>query len=473
MTLRARLLIVVFVVFAAVTTSAFVVISTQRRFLIDQIDRQLRTASVPLARLPSFAPADLPVNISAPGPRPPQVLSDLWIGEIDKGDQLVQRAAPGLSVRATPRIDVAATLRAARAGRSFNAPAATGSGPFRMRAVERTDGTTVVFGVSLSRVDQSSSRLRLVVGLGAATILGIVALLVLWVWRLGLRPVRRITEAAEAITAGDLDHRADVTGTRNEAAVLAASFNTMLDARQQAEERLRRFVADASHELRTPLTSIRGYAALFRRGGLPDRAAVDDAMRRIGQEATRMHMMVDDLLLLAELDQGRPLARDIVDLALIVNDTATDALVVDPRRTVQVQVAESLVTIGDDHRLRQVVAALVTNALVHTRGDVRIRGFADSLGYPTIEVCDDGPGMERSVASHAFDPFFRRDASRSRSHGGAGLGLTIAQSIVVAHDGVIELETSPDAGTTVRVRLPRAPTRDGRASAGSIAVVEG
>jgi two-component system OmpR family sensor kinase len=452
MTLRARLLIVVAAIVVAVTASAFVIISTQRHFLIDQIDNQLRTASGPLSRLPRST-ANLPQRLGTRGGRPPQLLSDLWVGEIDKNGHLVQRAAPGLSVRATPRVDVGTALAAAHSGQSFNVPAATGSGTFRMRAVERSDGTTVVLGISLNRVDQSSNRLLLALTLGAGLIVAIVALLVWWVWRLGLRPVRRITETAEAITGGELDQRADVVGTRNESARLAAAFNTMLDAREQAEDRLRRFVADASHELRTPLTSIRGYSTLYRRGGFRDRAAVDDAMRRIGQEATRMHVMVDDLLLLAQLDQGRPLASDTVDLAAIVNDVATDALAVDPHRPVQVDVVEPLATVGDDHRLRQVVAALVTNALVHTAGEVRIRGFSGATNHPIIEVSDDGPGMDTDVATHAFERFFRGDVSRSRSHGGAGLGLAIVQSIVVAHDGVIELETNRASGTTFRLRF--------------------
>ena len=457
MTLRARLLIVVAAIVVAVTASALVVTSTQRRFLIDQVDSQLRTASVPLSRIPRVT-ANAPRGFASPAGRP-QVLSDLWVGEIDKSGHLVERAAPGLSVRATPRVDVGVSLAAARSGRSFNAPAATGIGPFRMRAVKRSDGTTVVLGISLKRVDESSNRLGLAAAAGAGLIVAIVALMVWWVWRLGLRPVRRITDTAEAITGGALDQRADVTGTRNEAARLAAAFNAMLDAREQAEDRLRRFVADASHELRTPLTSIRGYSTLYRRGGFRDRAAVDDAMRRIGQEATRMNLMVDDLLLLAQLDQGRPLAHDTVDLATIVNDVATDALAVDPHRTVQVEVAAPLATIGDDHRLRQVVAALVTNALVHTAGEVRIRGFAGVEQDPIIEVSDDGPGMASDVAAHAFERFYRGDVSRSRSHGGAGLGLAIVQSIVVAQEGVIELETNQAAGTTVRLRFRADPQK--------------
>lgn len=460
MSLRARLLVVVAVVVAAVTISALVVIGTQQHFLSQQVDDQLRVAAARVVRLPAFANAPNTTPRTPPtGTRPVPLndrgrfISDTWIGEI-VGNRVVERVAPRLGNESSPRVGVTQATAAARSGRTFDAPATSGSSRFRMRAVRRSDGRVVVLGVSLRRVDAAVSRLRLALILGASLIAAIVVLLAWWVWRLGLRPVRRVTLAADAVAAGDLDHRVDVPTSGSEASRLASAFNEMVDARQQADERLRRFVSDASHELRTPLTSIRGYAELHRRGGLPDREAIDDAMRRIGAEATRMHALVEDLLLLARLDEGRPLAHDPVDLGVALREIASDARVVDPKREVEVEVEDPLLVTGDDDRLRQVLSALVTNALVHTTGAVRIRGYRNGNSTAVIDVSDEGPGMEPEVSTRVFDRFFRAAPGRSRDHGGSGLGLAIVSSIVHAHGGKVEVDSTPQRGSTFRVELP-------------------
>jgi two-component system OmpR family sensor kinase len=271
-----------------------------------------------------------------------------------------------------------------------------------------------------------------------------------------------MTKTADAITAGQLDQRIDPPTPGTEAAHLARALNSMLDQRQRTEEQLRQFVGDASHELRTPLTSIRGYAELYQRGGLPTPEGVEDAMRRIRYESIRMEHLVDELLLLAQLDQARPLAAEPVDVGQLVRDAASDASAASPDRTITVNTTAPLVIVGDEHKLRQVLAALVTNSLRHTTSEVSLRGIAGSGGQVVIEVDDNGPGMAPDVASRAFERFYRGDPSRQRGSGGTGLGLAIVDSIVRAHGGTIELQTDPKTGTRVRVVLPGVPP-NGRA----------
>jgi two-component system OmpR family sensor kinase len=294
---------------------------------------------------------------------------------------------------------------------------------------------------------------------------GVVAAVLLlagwWVLRLGLRPIADLTEVADAIATGERDRRATVGQPGTEAAHLARAFNLMLDERAATEDRLRQFVGDASHELRTPVTVIRGFTDLYRQGGL-DEAGTEDAMRRIGQESARMAGLVDDLLLLARLDQGRPLERAQVDLSAVIHDTALDATATHPSREVLVDTSDRLVVMGDDARLRQVIGNLVGNAFAHGGPDatVTLRGHGDD-GIAVVEVSDNGVGMDEHTAQHAFDRFFRADGARTRHRGGAGLGLPIAKAIVEAHGGALELTSAPGRGTTVRMVLPnRQETRN-------------
>jgi two-component system OmpR family sensor kinase len=316
----------------------------------------------------------------------------------------------------------------------------------------------LLVAVTLQRADATTERLQWAVIGGAVGTLAVLGLAGWWIVRLGLRPIAEVTAAADAITAGERHTRVTVTNARTEAGHLGRAFNVMLDEHQAVEDRLRRFIADASHELRTPVASIRGFADLHRQGGLDSPDALADAMRRIGGESARMADLVDDLLLLARLDEGRPLAREPVDLAVILHDAALDVSVTHPSRVVDLDVTEPLVVIGDDARLRQVVTNLVHNALRHAGPDARIT----LRGHPRGQVCvvevhDDGVGLDADGAAHAFDRFWRADHARARSGAGAGLGLSIVRAIVDAHGGRVALESAPGAGTTVRLGLPAAP----------------
>jgi two-component system OmpR family sensor kinase len=226
--------------------------------------------------------------------------------------------------------------------------------------------------------------------------------------------------------------------------------------RRASEERLRRFVADASHELRTPLTSIRGYAELFRRGADARPEDLAKSMRRIEEESTRMSELVEELLLLARLDQGRPLERASVDLTRVALDAVEDARAVQPGRRIQIEEPGPVMIDGDEARLRQVAANLLSNALIHTpeRTGIRVRVSKDGVSA-LFEVADDGPGLTAEQAEKVFDRFFRVDPARSRETGSAGLGLSIVAAIVHAHGGDVKLETAPGRGATFVVRLPR------------------
>jgi len=296
---------------------------------------------------------------------------------------------------------------------------------------------------------------------------GVTIVLLLATWFLvhrALRPLQRMGDTARSIVASDLHRRVEPAGDTTEVGRLGLALNTMLDQleaafaeRAASEQRLRHFVSDASHELRTPLTSMRGYAELLRRN--PDMSAEDIilAMRRIEDEANRMGILVDDLLLLARLDQGRPLERNPVDLEAMVRDAVSDARVTDSQRSIAATVSAPLVVTGDDARLRQALGNLLRNALVHTPAgtpvEVALRHEDD---HAVLDVVDHGPGIPSGKAERIFERFYRADPGRSRDQGGSGLGLSIAAAIVGAHGGRISLHPTESGGATFRIELPLA-----------------
>ncbi len=367
----------------------------------------------------------------------------------------------------------------AQASAKGNAPFTVGSvggGPdWRVRAL--VFGPVVVYEAnSLEDVDRTVNRLdidELVIGL---TVLALMAIVSYWVVRRNLRPLTDVEHTAAAIAAGDYSQRVPDHDPRTEVGRLAVSVNAMLtqvenaflvrqaseEAALASEQRMRRFVTDASHELRTPLTSIRGFAELYRQGAAANPDDLARLMRRIEDEAARMGLLVDDLLMLARLDQQRPLEREIVNLMTLAADAVHDAAAVAPDRAITLEVidgAAAVEIVGDESRLRQVVGNLVTNALTHTPAGtpvtVRVgsRTDADEL-LGVLEVRDQGPGLDEEASARVFERFYRADPSRTRSLGGTGLGLSIVAALVAAHGGRVELETSPGEGATFRVLLP-------------------
>jgi two-component system OmpR family sensor kinase len=294
-------------------------------------------------------------------------------------------------------------------------------------------------------------------------VLAALAGLGLWVVRLGLRPLDAIGTTAAAIAAGDLSQRVDRAERHTEVGRLGLALNAMLGqiesafkARAASERKLRRFVADASHELRTPLAAVRAYAELFSRGA--DRRPDDLArsMEGIERESERMSLLVEDLLLLARLDEGRPLEREPVALDEVVTEAVETALTVEPDRSIELE-AEPAPVLGDRVRLRQIVDNLLGNVRAHTPPGAPARVRVSRLdGSALIEVEDSGPGLSAEDAERVFERFYRADQSRSRTSGGVGLGLAIVAAVAEAHGGAVAARSEPGRGATFRITLPLA-----------------
>ncbi|HET7722639.1 MAG TPA: HAMP domain-containing sensor histidine kinase, partial [Acidimicrobiales bacterium] len=358
----------------------------------------------------------------------------------------------------------------------FTTPAVERGAPgFRVVVVPLSPNDNLVVAVPMDDVVQTLGRLVLIELVTTAAVLAGVGGLALVVVRTGLRPLEDIGRTAGAIAEGDLSRRVEWAEPGTEVGRLGLSLNAMLsqiqsafEARQASEDRLRRFVADASHELRTPLTSIRGYAEMFRRGASERPEDLATSMRRIEEESARMGVLVDDLLLLARLDQGRPLDRRPVDLTRVAADAVADARAVEPERSITLetpglQPGAGLMVLGDELRLRQVAANLLANARQHTPPTAAIRvGVRRDNGSVVLEVADDGPGLLPEEAAKVFERFYRADLSRNRNQGGTGLGLSIVAAVAEAHGGRAKVESTPGQGARFWVELPSVAAAEGQ-----------
>ena len=323
---------------------------------------------------------------------------------------------------------------------------------------------TVVLAIPIDDIPPTLAQLLQLEVFISVAVVGATAILAWLIIHIGLRPLQRIGAAAGEIAAGDLSRRVEPATSRTEIGRLGLALNAMLTQIEQAfaqskasEQRLRRFIADASHELRTPLTSIRGYSEMLRRGAAESPTDSDLARRRIEEESVRMSTLVDDMLLIARLDQGRALEMRPVDLQAIARDAASDARVVAPQRDVSLNADSPAVVNGDDTRLRQVLGNLVRNALVHTPSKTPIEiAVTTEDGVARMSVADHGPGLRAEERERIFEPFYRADPSRSRDSGGAGLGLSIVTAVVSAHGGNVTLRETSGGGATFEVELPLA-----------------
>jgi len=341
---------------------------------------------------------------------------------------------------------------------------ASGEPNWLLRSARLTDrGDILLVGMRTSESDELINRTANVAIVSSAVALITVALLASRTVRRGLRPLVNIANTAAAIGAGDLTRRVESAEPRTEVGQLGIALNGMLGQiesafrkRKASEDRLRRFVADASHELRTPVATIRGYAELFRRGAQNRPDDLAKVMRRIESEAARMGSLVDELLLLARLDQGRPLEHERVDLAELAADALADAQAAEPERPLTLHGNGPVVVRGDALRLRQVMGNLLSNVLQHTPAGtpagVRVEVQEQ---YAVVEVTDQGPGLTEEHQEQVFERFFRVDGSRSREHGGVGLGLAIVAAVTAAHSGDVSVTSEPGKGATFRVRIPR------------------
>jgi len=336
-------------------------------------------------------------------------------------------------------------------------------GDYRVLAMaDPFGGGSTVVAVPQHDVEATLHRLLLVEGLviiGVLLLLGLAAGVVV---RVGLLPLDRMGHTAGAIAGGDLSHRVETTDPRTEVGRLGIALNAMLDRledafseREASENRLRQFIADASHELRTPLASIRGYAELFRIGAARDPAETEKAMRRIEDEAQRMGVLVEDLLTLARLDEVADVPHREVDLGALAQDAVDDARAMAPDRDIELRANGDGAVVGEPFQLRQVLANLLRNALVHTPAGTEIDvSVQRSEREVVLEVRDHGPGLPTDDADALFERFWRAEGGRERGKDGAGLGLAIVAGIVDGHAGSVRASNAPGGGASFEVRLP-------------------
>lgn len=468
------LLVAVAFVLIGVTTVAAV-----RASALDRLDQQV-LAGLDMVAGPGGPAGEGPSPDSDAGSgRPPPRIGTLQVLLRDDGTTLASGYTDGTGSEIPLTDAQISILTSARLPHRTPVTVDLGGsiGTVRVAAEDRGD-VMVVSGSSFQDVTATTTTtaLILVAVLGGVLLL-VTVVLTLMVTR-ALRPLHRLAGTARRVTERPLatghvllPDRVDPADTDPDTEVgqVGSALNTMLShiegaltARQDSEEQLRRFVADASHELRTPLATIRGYAELTQGDDAPMTPTQERSLTRITAEATRMSALVDDLLLLARLDAGQPLRRDPVELTHLVIEAVDDAHVADPDHRWLLEVDESLDVLGDEDRLRQVLINLLGNARSHTPAGTTITASLDREGQDVVlRITDDGPGIDPELCARLFERFSRGDRSRTRETsadrsgraGGTGLGLSISQAIVRAHDGRMDVSSGPGR-TTFTVRLP-------------------
>ncbi|MEU6164606.1 HAMP domain-containing sensor histidine kinase [Streptomyces tanashiensis] len=487
MSLRTRLLCLSTALVAVGLLGTGVIVTTALQgYLQDRVDDRLVLTGQIAARLIPPAGTDTPPSVQALS-----ILGDTTVTYLDDAGT-TRRAFDASTVPpgggpALPALDHAAVL--SHEGRPFTVSARDGDHSWRVIALpqpaqvfppERSDARgSVVVATSLDEVDRTVAETRnLSLTVGAALLVALTAAGWFAV-RSGLRPLTRIEETATAITAGDYSHRVpELAAPHTEVGRLTDCLNQMLaqidtafQARAAAEARTRRFFADAGHELRTPLVGIKGYTDLYRMGALPTRADVDQTMTRIAAESERLTRLVEEMLLLARIDEDAAGAErdrqpssalDLapMDLRTLAADAIHDVRALDATRPVNLTgpgggKPSTAPAVADEARLRQVVTNLIGNAVTHTPPGTPIRvGVGTADDQAVLEVADQGPGLTTEERERVFDRFYRTDDSRARTTGGSGLGLAIAHALVTAHGGRIVLDTAPGQGCTFRILLP-------------------
>ncbi|MGC5168674.1 sensor histidine kinase [Luteimicrobium sp. DT211] len=477
--LRSRLVAIVSALLAVgLVVAAVSSITLVQRYLVDQVDEQLTQNADTVAQMAQtrqFSSTALPSQY--------YVEVDFLSGSVKPYNQ--DRVVELYGTPQAPDLTVAQV--AARGRAPFTVESVDKSGnasgyKWRMLAAagySPTDGSLnaiVYVALPLADVQSTVHQLGKVLGLTAFAVIIVGAALGYWLVRRELRPLHAIETTAAAIAGGDLTQRVPQEPPSTEVGSLTASLNAMLAqiessfaAQEASEGRMRRFVSDASHELRTPLATIRGYGELYRMGALTTSDQVDDTMRRIEDSASRMGTLVNDLLALARLDEGRPVRKEPVDLTALAQDATRDLEALDPSREVSLTsltppgprdaspTVPDVVVTGDEDRLRQVLVNLVGNVARHTPAGTPAQvavGVTDDGARGVLEVRDHGPGVSEEQARHVFERFYRADSSRNRASGGSGLGLAIVAAIVGAHDGHVAVRDTPGGGLTVRIEVP-------------------
>jgi two-component system OmpR family sensor kinase len=399
------------------------------------------------------------------GPSPTEVPGDCYQVRRASGFVLLHQcfpAYPGAEEPSGPRLPAQVSLPSQPNTPSgdrvhfFTVSGRSGSGRYRVRASEDPQelGYVLLIAQPIHAEDSTLHRLFLIESLVTVIVLAALAALALWIIRISLSPLRRIEQTAAAITAGDLSRRVEYADPQTEVGRVGSALNVMLDRIEASDRRLRRFIADASHELRTPLAAVRAYAELFGRGAAARPADLERSMSGITRETERMSLLVDDLLLLARLDEGRPLEQKPVDLAVVVGEAVDAARVVEPGRPIGLSIEPATVT-GDEAPLRQVVDNLLANARTHTPEGTPVSVDLGRIdGHAVLTVADHGPGLTEEQAARVFERFYRADDSRARASGGAGLGLSIVAAVTEAHGGTAEARPTAGGGATFVITLP-------------------
>jgi len=322
---------------------------------------------------------------------------------------------------------------------------------------------SVIVAQSLSDFDRTMHKINRIFWLIGFIVLFLIGFAARQVIKLSMKPLEDVEVTAEKIAAGDLSARLENFEPDTEVGRLSSSLNTMLGRieesfaiRTESENKLRRFVADASHELRTPLTAIRGFAELHRQGAVPDGEKTKELLSRIEKESVRMGTLVEDLLLLARLDQSRAIEFNPVDLAHVIEETVASASAAGPSHPITVEMPKELFVLGDSGRIYQVMTNLLANARVHTPAGTGIHVLArQEEDGVYISVADNGPGLSEEDQKRIFERFFRADPSRQRtSQEGSGLGLSIVDSVMQAHGGKVGVISKPGQGTTFTLFFP-------------------
>jgi two-component system OmpR family sensor kinase len=467
LSLRARLLLAVIALGAVGLVAADVATySSLSSFLIDRTDSTLDQSHLQAEQ--SIEGDDFGGGGRFGGPGPNEFVQlrtlDGTIVRTDANNRLPDGTTPP-----APKLPATISLPQASGGgdrvRYFTVSAVKGGDRYRVRAsIEANQPNAIlIVATSLRDVDGTLHRLLWIELLVTGLVLAGIVVVGLWVVRLSLRPLDAIGATAAAIAGGELSRRIERADERTEVGRLGIALNAMLaqiesafKAREASERRLRRFVADASHELRTPLTAVRAYAELFTRGAATRPDDLERSMTGITRESERMSLLVDDLLLLARLDEGRPLAQEPVALDEVVHEAVETARMVDPERPLDAEL-EPLDVVGDRERLRQIVDNLLSNVRSHTPPStpVHVR-LARSGPFARITVADDGPGMSEEQASQVFERFYRADESRARASGGVGLGLSIVAAVAEAHKGAVSVESTVGQGSAFHIDIPLA-----------------
>lgn len=477
LSLRTQLVLVTSMLIAlAIAVTSLVAISALRAQMVHQLDEEMKTSAPALVQLATVRPSG----------KQEGSLSTYRVYLLDKDGKVLYSLSSEHDEQAgEPALNGWTAEKVRKQNEEgVTVGSSSGSADWRLLAVPieandssgLTEASSLIIAMPLKQTNQVVALVGvLTFAFGLATLASAIAMTWVIVTRT-FEPLARVEQTAAKIAAGDLSQRIEDYNPNNEIGNLAISLNTMLaqiealfKAREKSEAKMRRFVGDASHELRTPLVSIRGYSELYRQGALPTEEAVGTAMSRIESESKRMGQLVEDLLTLARIDERRESKLAPFDLFNLAVDASNDAYATAPDREVSLvglsdDVAPtSAPVLGDESRMRQVVANLLTNAMRYTPDgtplEIAVGVREEVAGFPlaTLEVRDHGPGIHGEDRERVFERFYRTDTSRSRETGGTGLGLSIVAAIIEQHDGRIHIEETPGGGATFVISLPYYP----------------